>query len=681
MQHGNHHLKRPFFRALLAVQGLAAVRGLAAVLGLAAASAAQEAVARAREPKAPAPASAPAPGYVDDRVCGDCHDQLYRSFLETDKGRSFHRPGPDKVIESFEDGYFFHQKSLRHYQMILRDGRYLFRRYQLDDQGEQINLLEQEVDWIQGSGSFSRVYFYQTPAGELYQLPVSWYSADRRWGMAPGFDRPDHRGIRRQVRRECHFCHNAAPGLPPGGDRYGALQLFPPALPEGIGCQRCHGPGAEHARLAAGGTADEDAVRDAILDPGWLPTDLLNDVCYQCHARASSFGIFSLPRFGQGDYSFRPGEPLANYLVEMEITEATQGANGHVTTYSHNQMEQSRCYVESKGRMSCTTCHDSHHRVRASEKAAAERAICSRCHPRDAAHSRAAAPDRLAAGVDALDCVACHMPKRTSDTAHLAISDHSIPRRPSGGEQLPPLPDEYDPVFVDARVIGIDGDLGQLYRAAVVVNAGAGDQAVDALGSMIVATRPEEIEPYLILARGLLHRRRWQKAREVLGVILSRDPGNLAATEWLGLARAGLGRPAEAIDLLRHLLERDRGRPEAQFNLGLLLKETGQTEAAVVELGKAVALRPSQPSAWFHLGQSCARLERLDDAVRYYRRALEIDPAFTAAYLELGRILLRRGNRDQALRFWRHGAKVAGRPEVIAEAMAGLSGRQDETAR
>ena len=71
----------------------------------------------------------------------------------------------------------------------------------------------------------------------------------REWGMAPGFDRRDHDGVTRRVRHECMFCHNAYPEV--GGAavcRTGASQAFPQQLPEGIGCQRCHGPGADHVR-------------------------------------------------------------------------------------------------------------------------------------------------------------------------------------------------------------------------------------------------------------------------------------------------------------------------------------------------------------------------------------------------------------------------------------------------
>ena len=39
-----------------------------------------------------------------------------------------------------------------------------------------------------GSGNHSRGYLYRTPSGELYQLPLMWYTQTGRWGMAPGYD-------------------------------------------------------------------------------------------------------------------------------------------------------------------------------------------------------------------------------------------------------------------------------------------------------------------------------------------------------------------------------------------------------------------------------------------------------------------------------------------------------------
>ena len=91
--------------------------------------------------------------------------------------------------------------------------------------------------------------------------------------MAPGYDRPDHEGITRRVRRECLFCHNAAPtsdSVAARWDERVAPQTWPVELPHGIGCQRCHGPGSDHVRLGWSGTATPADLRAAIVQPARL---------------------------------------------------------------------------------------------------------------------------------------------------------------------------------------------------------------------------------------------------------------------------------------------------------------------------------------------------------------------------------------------------------------------------
>ena len=94
--------------------------------------------------------------YVADRECAACHRQIYHSYQAVGMARSFSRPGDGPVIEDFENNHFFHEPSGRHYRMIRRDGGYVFRRYQLDDEGREKNLFEQPVSWIIGSGEHSR---------------------------------------------------------------------------------------------------------------------------------------------------------------------------------------------------------------------------------------------------------------------------------------------------------------------------------------------------------------------------------------------------------------------------------------------------------------------------------------------------------------------------------------------
>ena len=95
-----------------------------------------------------------APGYVDDQVCGSCHADLYDSYQEVAMARSFYRPRRSTAVEDFEHG-FFHAKSKRHYRIFLRDERYVFQRHLLDAAGQPINVFEQEIDWVLGSGNHS----------------------------------------------------------------------------------------------------------------------------------------------------------------------------------------------------------------------------------------------------------------------------------------------------------------------------------------------------------------------------------------------------------------------------------------------------------------------------------------------------------------------------------------------
>ena len=142
-------------------------------------------------------------GYVNDRACASCHPAKYTSYQGVGMAQSMRRPRREVLIEDF--GPFFHAASKTHYEMEWKDGKLLFHSHQLDAGGKRINVVDQQVDWIVGSGHRSRVYLYRTPSGEMYQLPIAWYTQEKKWGMAPGYDRPDHDGITRQVRRECLF--------------------------------------------------------------------------------------------------------------------------------------------------------------------------------------------------------------------------------------------------------------------------------------------------------------------------------------------------------------------------------------------------------------------------------------------------------------------------------------------
>ncbi len=202
-------------------------------------------------------------GYVDSAACAGCHRATYESYRRTGMGRSFYRPAPGNTVEDYQrNNTVYHQASDRYYTIYSRSGRYYQRRHQIGPDGREKNVVEKEIHYVLGSGNHSRTYLHKTEGGQLLQLPIGWY-AERGgfWAMNPGYDRPDHMDFRRKIDRECFFCHNAYPPIesePGSGRRELTLRG---AIPEGIDCQRCHGPGRGHVQRAQAGEPLENIRR------------------------------------------------------------------------------------------------------------------------------------------------------------------------------------------------------------------------------------------------------------------------------------------------------------------------------------------------------------------------------------------------------------------------------------
>lgn len=602
--------------------------------------------------------SGAAPGYVDERSCALCHTGISESYREKGMARAFQRPRPETAIEDFSAPPFQHAPSGGSFRMVRRGDGLVFRRWQTGPDGKPINVFEQEVDWILGSGDHARTYLYRVPGGDLFQLPLAWYTQTQSWGMAPGYDRPDHQDVLRRVRRECIFCHTSHPDVPAGADAYGAVQVFPARLPEGIGCQRCHGPAAEHVWLALGGVGVREEIRGSVFNPGRLPPAKRDEVCMGCHLQPS-VALPGLRRFGRDDFSYRPGEPLADYLVQVDVEEEERSPAERFEINHHPyRLRQSRCFLESGGALSCLTCHDPHRRVPEGQRAAHYRAACLTCHETDA-HA-------VAAG----DCVSCHMPKRrTQDVVHVVMTDHLIRRRPGGPELLAPLK-ESEPVLTGIRLLDpalAPGALGEVYRAAALLRMQSNATAADHLERMLAAARPPEPDPWLDLAQAQIRLGRFADADRTLTRLLERFPDHILARDSLALARAGQGKADEAIEILKGIP--GPSRSEADYNLGRLLAFRGRTAEAEPYLLAAVTARPNLAPAWYHLGEVRAVLGRTDEALLCWQRALEADPSHSQSYLSLGKALLARGDRAGALRWLRHGTQAAARPDLLAEAL------------
>jgi tetratricopeptide (TPR) repeat protein len=606
-----------------------------------------------------------APGYVEDRACANCHGELYESYQEVGMARAFYRPSQELLIEDFANAHFFHEASQRHYEMLWHDGKMTFRRYQLDGNGQPINVFACDVDWIMGSGNHARSYLYQTPSGELYQLPIGWYSQSRTWGMSPGFDKREHLGLMRLVRRGCMSCHNAYPDVPVGSDTFSKPHTFPHELPAGLGCQRCHGPGARHARMAFIGDAGEEEIRAAIVNPARLTSELRNDICYSCHLQPA-VATTPLRRFGHGDYSFRPGQALAAHKVYFDPQqEELERSDRFEINHHPYRLDQSPCFIESNGTMSCLTCHDPHRKVKPPQQAAHYRAACLSCHETESCTDESTGATS--------DCVSCHMSqRRPRDVVHVVMTDHLIRRQPGGPELVAPLSES------ELVLTGIDflnpeqapsGVEAEMYRAIAVLRAGGGGNAASWLHKQLGLSKERPVEALLELGKAQLYLRQYAAAERTLNEILVREPEIQLARELRAAAMARNGKRAQAISELREMAA-SAERPEAPYHLGIFLLEEGRAEEAIGFLEQSLQMRPYQAQTWLKLSNAYAKLGKHEQAAAHARRALEIEPTFSRAYTAIILALLELDRGDEARRYLSHGKMVAANPQSISDTLA-----------
>lgn len=571
-------------------------------------------------------------GYVNDSACASCHGEIARSYQHVGMARSFFRPRQNNLIEELGKT-FTHAPSKQIFQMVWRDGRLIFRRYQNDPDGHPINLLEQPVDWILGSGHHARVYVYQTPDGELYQLPIAWYSQTRSWGMAPGYDRPDHDGVTRRVRHECMFCHNGYPDVAESKDGFWRAQTFPKELPEGTGCQRCHGPGAAHAKQP----------KAPIVNPIHLTTERRNDVCNQCHL-LPAVAVQGARKLDRDIYSFRPGDALSDYQLTTDVASKDRF---EISQHAY-RLQQSRCYRESKGRLECLSCHDPHVRLPPEEQAARVQRVCLECHEK--AHHATS------------DCTQCHMQKRrTEDVVHVAMTDHRIGMPADSGRLLEPRVEKEDPSIDQVELYGVTGS--DLYKLLPLMRAGRDrdPQIFARFEQALAAAKPQETEPLFDLANAQADHKQWTALESTSRKILEREPANALALGWLGLAASNQGHDDDAIAFFRRTLSSEPNRAGLHVQLAFALYRQGKDDDAIAELDRATSLRPNIAAAWLTLGELHARHDNPARAVFAYRRALAIEPNDARAYAGLERALIALGDRDGAELIRRHSAQLADR--------------------
>jgi tetratricopeptide (TPR) repeat protein len=675
-------------------------------------------------PLASAAGERTAPGYADPASCAGCHGEIAKTYALTGMARSLSRVGAAATGSSLPgvtSGGYYHAASDRHYAVTTRDGAVVQRRHQVGPGGAEVNVLEVAADYVIGSGNHARTFVQRAADGRLMQLPLSWYAeGGGSWAMSPGYDRPAHLDFRRVIDDGCMSCHNGYPRDPVRDD--GTGPKFAAALPEGIDCQRCHGPGQAHLDAVSAG--DVEGARRAIVNPGRLDRDRQMEVCLQCHLEPTSSPLpFQLRRVGRPPLSYVPGTPLADTFLYFDHAPGPDGRDTHADKFeiagAAYRLAKSACFQGSQ--MTCLTCHNPHDVPRGDAAGQHYTATCQSCH--QTVH--ATGVPRVAGAGPRATCVDCHMPRRrTDDAVHVVMTDHFIQRvRPARDltaplqeaatlaashyqgevalyypQTLPPTAD--NELYLALAQVQQGSNLAagiprlqkaiadhgsaptEFYYELARAHAKAGNQADVIRWSEAALARDATFAPALKeLAGAATALGQWDRAIEALRRAVALRPGDSHAFADLGKVLLQRQQVTDAVQALERAVALDPGLPQAHSTLGLAALAQGDAGRAEQRLREAIRLQPDLAEAHINLANLLAGRRAYADAAAHFEQALKFDPNAAAAHHGYGLVLALLDRPARALTALRDAARLQPTRERlrtdIADVLASL-GRADD---
>jgi hypothetical protein len=288
---------------------------------------------------------------------------------------------------------------------IVSDGQQSI--YRVTDGKETISEL---IPYVFGNARIAQTYVLRHN-GKLYEGRVSYYSGidGLDWTIGDKLDPPPSlqeafgRDITGDEARNCFSCHGTAVVA---DNKLDLDRLVP-----GVGCESCHGPGAQHIKAMGAG---KKGGRYIFNPKGLDPDTLSQEFCGACHRSADAVGM--MPDLGGiGNVRFQP------YRISL--------SRGHNSNDRH---------------FACTACHDPHEEL--NHATAADDSKCTECHaPGEHQPTRATGqkePPRSQSAsakscpVRSKDCMSCHMPKVELPGAHFNFTDHRI-RIAQAGQPYP----------------------------------------------------------------------------------------------------------------------------------------------------------------------------------------------------------------------------------------------------
>lgn len=572
--------------------------------------------------------------YVGMATCQSCHAGIHETFIHTGMGRSFDAATREKSAAVYGKHAVVYDtlNNFYYYPFFKNDTSLYVLEYRLEN-GDTVHRRLEKISFIVGSGQHTNSHIIDIN-GYIYQAPVTYYTQEKHWDMAPGF-RENNSRFDRWLTDECITCHNGYPAQVAG-----SLHKFS-QMPSGIDCERCHGPGQLHVlNMVQGITVDTSKETDfTIVNPRKLPRDLQMDLCQRCHLQ----GVAVLNE-GKSFFDFKPGMRL-NEIVNVFLPRYTNSHEKFIMASQADRLRMSECFKNSET-LSCLTCHQPHRSIEVTPASQYNNA-CKNCHSRPPDPVCTATPAERRAADD--NCSKCHMPKSGSiDIPHVRITDHRIskPQQTSAATSQP------SPAFLGIQILTLKNpeplDMARGYLATHDKYLAAPVMLDSAAYYLNRSEAPVEKKfPTLIHLLFLQ-----EKYDSIVTLSRNLSPEKVVRDSWtayrIGESNFKTGNHARALQFFEMALETLPLHLDFLEKKGTVLVNLNRIAEAKVVLEKVVSENPKRPVALSNLGYVNLTLGNIEEAGRLYNRAIALDPDYEQALINKAALMMLKHNKEEA---------------------------------
>src|SRR4030095_5164837 len=175
--------------------------------------------------------------YAGSEKCATCHRHIYEKHLRTAHQLTSRPAGKESIKGSFDkkSNRFSYTPSLLVSMEERGSGFYQVVYFKNEEK------MAIRFDIAIGSGVMGQSYL-NWRRDRLYQMPITYFTAANQWSNSPGFP-ADKVLTDRPITSRCLECHTTF------AQGEGGTEMEPLIFPRdkmifGVGCEKCHGPGA-----------------------------------------------------------------------------------------------------------------------------------------------------------------------------------------------------------------------------------------------------------------------------------------------------------------------------------------------------------------------------------------------------------------------------------------------------